>query len=103
MDDSDDVDGHGGRAKKPRYDESAASGSGNLVCPFKHSTVKSRVEEPGCDIDTNGRTFQVLDEVGSDSEDNGEGDSQGDDFGKFVIRRICSSEFEIWLNELWAT
>lgn len=76
-------------SKKPRLDESVASGSETRVCPFKQQSndfvvVRSRVEEPGCDIGTNERTFQVLDEVGSDSEENGDGESlsQEEEFGK---------------------
>lgn len=75
--------------KKPRLEESDSS---NRVCPFKHSSELSvprkitRVEEPGCEIGTNGRTFQVLDEVAaSDTDDDGgEGDSpsQEEEFGK---------------------
>lgn len=84
------------------------SDSGKRVCPFKQSESevpkRTRVEEPGCEIGTNGRTFQVLDEVGSDSEDEldgGDSLSQDEEFGKstpilFVVAevgRIC-----LWIN-----
>lgn len=77
-------------SKKPRLDdlESQSESSSKSICPFKH-VKRTRVEEPGCEIGTNGRTFQVLDEVvGSDSD--GEGDSY--EFGKsgflFVVSEV---------------
>lgn len=53
--------------RKP-LEEELESGNSKRVCPFKHSSEfvavpkRTRVEEPGCEIGTNGRTFHLVDE-----------------------------------------